>query len=226
MSLRRQGLRGLALLAVIPLGLGLAGVRSAAAASPLGLSWDGRIWSASLTGQLLNAPRLEVPGDTASGRFFVRNLGPSAAMLRVAYRLPQSAAIGPKDLQLTARVGSGTWTPLADGNRWLLVATTALDRGLMVPVDVRANFNPRSDNTSQHLVEPITFRVTLSGNVPAAATPSASSSHGATATGGGGLAMTGAQAGLMLIAGAVLVGAGFALFTGGRLFRRRGEHHG
>jgi hypothetical protein len=245
MSMLRSPLRVLALLALAVLGVGLTSALTAAAASPLGLSWDGRTWSTSLSGRLFDGPRLMVPGDSATGRFFVRNMSSDAAMLRVQYRLPPSPLIGRQAVQVAVRVGSDAWTTLTTSDSFLPVTTTSLDQGSMVAVRVRATFNPNAGNSLKSLMEPITFRVTLTESVPGpgttSTTPSSSAptsgagstatTHGTTGaaapTGGGGLAFTGVEAlGLLLVAGAALVGAGLALLTGGRLLRRRGEHRG
>jgi hypothetical protein len=186
-----------------------------------------------------------VPGDSATGRFFVRNMSSDAAMLRVQYRLPPSPLIGRQAVQVAVRVGSDAWTTLTTSDSFLPVTTTSLDQGSMVAVRVRATFNPNAGNSLKSLMEPITFRVTLTESVPGpgttSTTPSSSAptsgagstatTHGTTGaaapTGGGGLAFTGVEAlGLLLVAGAALVGAGLALLTGGRLLRRRGEHRG
>jgi hypothetical protein len=244
MSFLRSRPRIMAVTAFVALGLGLAGTSPASAASNLGLSWDGHTWSGSLTGRLFIGPKLLVPGDNASGRFFVRNMTGDAAMLRVQYRLPRSPLIGPHNVQVTARVGSGSWTPLVADDSWLPVTTTRLDQRAMRVVRVRATFDPRSGNSSQNRVEPVAFRVSLTEAVPGVGTSTAAPSTGVTHAGrggggprgggtgvgpnggGGGLPFTGVQVGLLLVLGAALIGAGLALLTGGRLFGRRGEHGG
>jgi hypothetical protein len=98
------------------------------------------------------------------------------------------------ELQLAARVGSGAWTPLTAGHNWLPVATTRLDQGCLVAVDVRASFDPRAGNGMEERVEPMAFRVTLTERVPGVSTTGALHSTAASGgrashagTGGGGV---------------------------------------
>lgn len=212
------------MLGAVMLGAGLA--PAAAAGDQLGLSRDGSVWSSTLSGTLFdrsNSPRLWVPGDAATTRFYVRDQAGERAALLVEYRHGATRLIHAPDLQVSARVGTGAWQRLAGGRDWVPLARGSLAGGAMTTVTVRAVFHWSSGNGSQGRTVPLWFRVTLSQ----ASAPTGQTGPGSTnPTGPGGtnptspgglLPNTGSAMSLWTVALAALsLGAGLALVAGSR----------
>lgn len=202
-------------------GSALVGAARASAAGELGLSWDGRTWQPDLTGPIFHSPQRWVPGDSASGRFYVRNQSADPASLAVEYRLPPSELMSADDLQIQARIDTGDWVTLAEGTTWLPVTDTTLAVGNQLPVDVRAVFEPASANRSQGESTPLSFHVILSGDV---LVPGGPSSSRPAAAGDRHLSDTGVHdIGLLVVTGGGLVGIGLALIVPWRRGRENSD---
>ncbi|WGL50408.1 hypothetical protein P5P86_10550 [Nocardioides sp. BP30] len=217
----------------------LMGAAAPAAADPdrLGLSWDGRTWSAALTGSLFGTSPIErwVPGDSDTQHFYVRDQGGDAARLAVDYTMPPSALLSADDLTVTATVDAGAPVTLAPGTGWIALGGTSLGEGATSDVAVTAVFNPASTNASMHDSASVDFRVTLSQIAgPSAQTVGGggSPSHGDAGTGGSGnAAKSSGPGGLLPSTGAPeiawAVGLGLFCLGGGvgiaALSRRREE---
>ena len=206
--------------------LWLASGPAARASEPLGLSWDGNTWTDALTGTLFDAPAVWVPGDSAVGQFYVRDRSTDPAILRLDTDLPVSPLIGPHAVQVTVRIGEGSWQSVATGSDWLRIDSVAMRPGSDLRVDVRATFNPDAGNDSQDHVEPLRFRVTLTGGASTSGPPPSSGAGGGPSVGpgnpsgpagpsqppGGGLANTGVPPlGWTIVIAAVAIGVGAGL---------------
>lgn len=147
----------------------------------LAVSQDGHIWSATLGGSVLDdAPDRWAPGDRATGAFWVRNDGPTAASLSVGLEpgddsAPASALLD--DLSFHASVDS---TSGELGRDQEATALAVLSPGESTKVSLAVGFDPESLNASQSETAPIKVRVRLTDTAGAVA--EVETSHG-TATG-------------------------------------------
>ena len=143
-------------------GLVVAAPMGAVAADEIGLSKDGSNWSSSLSAPLFDPAFRWVPGDDEISSFFVRNQGPSGAVLTISVRSADTEQLlSDSDIELFARVDGGPWIKLANGVATSAVTERSITRRGTVRVDVRARFEPSSTNPSQTKSAPLTFVVTL-----------------------------------------------------------------
>lgn len=137
-----------------------ASIAVAAADDEIGLSRDGATWSATLPGPLFDPAFRWVPGDDETETFFVRNQGPSTAVLTVSARSTDTdRLLSNEDIDLFARVDGGAWVELANGVSSDVLRTIV--RGAQGRIDVRARFDPASTNPSENKSLQVTFVITL-----------------------------------------------------------------
>lgn len=140
----------------------LLGSTSAYAADEIGLSRDGVTWSSALPGGLFDDAFRWVPGDSETESFFVRNQGPSDAVMVIEARSADSdELLSNDDIELRARVDDGTWVELENGAPSKNLSQQRIGEDAMVHVDVNATFDPASTNQSQTKTLDLTFTVTL-----------------------------------------------------------------
>jgi len=192
----------------IPLG---ATMSSATAADEVGVSVDGSTWSSSLSTPLFDSGFLWVPGDLETERFYVRNRGPSDAVLRIEVRSADpDDLLADDDMIISARAGSGDWISMANGSPSSRLTDQVIGVDGAVPVDVRVKFSWASPNESQSDRLPLLLVVTMSGDADGGD------------RNGDGLPETGSDISpFVLCLAAMAVGAGMALISAGR--RRVGE---
>lgn len=120
---------------------------SAYAAQEVQVSRDGRAWSTRLAEPLFDQQVRWVPGDRRVASFWVRNHGPSGAVLQVRTRVEGDLAHR-GDVTLRARTGRTGWVDLGR-------AAPDAHPGPEVPqggstrVDVEATFDPAAANQTQ-----------------------------------------------------------------------------
>ncbi len=209
-----RSVAGLAAMLVLVLG---AAAPPAQAADELGLSPDGRTWSAGLPGPLFDPKVRWVPGDARRADFYVRNQAADGGTLTVAVQTQDpDRLLGAKDIRLSARVGSDGWVDLAPGGQAFRLNDATLPADAIRKVTVKARFDPTSGNRSQRKSVALSFRVTL---VDAASDPNPDPDVSDETGEPSDLPDAGAPAvGWFLVAGGVAIGVGLALIK-----RRRRE---
>lgn len=143
-------------------------VDAARADDAVGLSLDGRTWTAELRRPLFEAGFRWVPGDVETRSLWVRNQGPTAASMRIVLRTTDRAALLVNDdLQVDARVHDGAWTALADGSARALT-DDVLAQGDRVRIDVRVSFDSDATNRTQLDRLPLRFVIRLTADAAGA----------------------------------------------------------
>jgi LPXTG-motif cell wall-anchored protein len=159
-------------------GLVVAAPTGAVAADEIGLSKDGSHWSSTLPAPLFDPGFRWVPGDDETSSFFVRNQGPSGAVLTIAARSADTdQLLSNADMDLFARVDGGPWIELANGVATSALTERSVARGGTARIDVRVRFDPSSVNTSQTKSLPLTFAVTLTQASGSGRTPGENSEN-------------------------------------------------
>lgn len=188
----------------------LLGSTSAHAVDEIGLSRDGVSWASELPGGLFDSAFRWVPGDSETESFYVRNQGPTDAVMVIEARSADSDELLNKDdIVLRARVDGGTWVDLENGAPSKSLSQQRIGEGDEVHVDVNATFDPASTNQSQSKTLDLTFTVTLADALDG---DDGGSDNGL-------LPDTGAQVYSWLV-----IAAGSMLTLGVWLVRRRGVH--
>lgn len=193
------------------------------AAEEIGLSNDGVTWSSTLERPLFDPAFRWVPGDSETASFYVRNQGPSSALLAIAARSADTdELLEHDDIRLRARAAGGDWVAIENGVASRSLTSQSLRRGASTQVQVNATFDPASTNQSQTKVLRLDFVVTLADHralePPDAADGSADESSSIPTGVGAALPSTGSPLGILgLMIGALLV------LLGGHLARRRGD---
>ncbi|MCL3836923.1 hypothetical protein [Aeromicrobium duanguangcaii] len=211
--------------AAVSAGMLLAAVAPATAADEIGVSRDGRNWSATLTEPLFDPDTRWVPGDTRTVSFFVRNQASSHARLVATVRSDDGDDLwSDGHVTLRARV-RGAWFPLHNGRPSADLTLESLRPGTAVRVDVRAGLDPASTNAEQASRLNLTFglRLTDADEGVAGATAEADGATGSGRSDGpdGWLSRTGTSAPAILIwLAAAATAAGAAFMAAGR---REGE---
>ncbi len=171
---------------------------TAQAADEIGFSNDGVTWSSSLPNPVFDPAFRWVPGDSRTASFFVRNDGPSTALMTIEARSADTdELLAVDDIDLQARVVGGPWVALENGIASGPLTQGSIARGDVVQVQVNATFDPNSSNQSQTKRLPLSFTVTLTDALESVS------------AGGGLLPSTGAKIGfwpLTLALGASVVG--------------------
>jgi len=211
MSIQSFVVRGLLLA-----GLVAATPTGAVAAAEIGLSKDGSNWSSTLTRPLFDPAFRWVPGDDETSSFFVRNQGPSGAVLTISVRSADTdQLLSNSDIELSARVDGGSWIKLANGVATSGLTERSVARGGTARVDVRVRFDPSSVNTSQTKSVPLKFAIRLTQASGSSRTPGDNSDSGGDDDDegrDGDLPGTGSTvAPAMLWVAAMLIGGGLAL---------------
>jgi hypothetical protein len=150
--------------------LALLGAGAALAASPIGVSSNGKTWTGSLSKPIFDANVLWVPGDVRTGTFYVRNQATDAGSLSL-----RADALDPDGL---VRRDGGAWSALpADGQQHRL-ATAQLGASKSTRIEVRAVFDSASPNRSQKESVTVRFSVGLTESRAGVSGPDGSSSGG------------------------------------------------
>ena len=184
-------------LACLFLGLG----SSAWAAPEIGLSNDGVNFGPALAQPIFDPQLRWVPGDAHTGSFYVRNQGPSRALMTIVARSRNGDRLFTgNDITLRARVAGGAWFTLNDGVTSADLTEAGIPRGQVVRVDVNARFLFASPNATQLRPLRAVFEVSLRQD------PTDRSHHGQ-----GGLPSTGGPRLWVLFAGSAALGLGLAL---------------
>ena len=103
-----------------------------------------------------------VPGDSETESFYVRNQGPTDAVMVIEARSADSDELLSNDeIELRARVDGGTWVDLENGAPSKSLSQQRIGEDDEVHVDVNATFDPASTNQSQNKALDLTFTVTL-----------------------------------------------------------------
>jgi len=145
-------------------------VTPAYAADDVGLSVDGSRWASSLHTPLFDQHFRWIPGDDETASFYVRNQGPSRALLTIAVRSADTdELLANDDIALRARVAPGAWVDLDNGVPSASLTEQSIARGGVVRVDVNAVFDPASTNRSQTKQMTLALDVTLTDSRQAAA---------------------------------------------------------
>lgn len=217
--------------------LGCAIVLSSAGAAwadgEIGLSRDGVTWSNNLDGPLLDPARRWVPGDSERASFFVRNQGPTGALLVISARSADTdELLAHDDVTLRARADGGAWVDLENGQASSRLTREPIAKAGVSRVEVDVSFDSAARNTTQLSAATLTLEVTL---IDAAADgdvdddnggvedDGASLPGGAGATGGGLLPAAGFMGSIAVLwIAAALVGIGLAVVKGPRREVRRG----
>ena len=218
-----MNVRLLRLLGVIT-GLVLLVPSTANAADEIGLSNDGVTWSSSLPQPLFDPAFRWVPGDSETASFFVRNQGPSTALMTIEARSADTdELLENDDISLQARAEGGGWVSLDNGVASESLTAQSIGQGGVVRIDVNASFDPASTNQSQTKQVALRFAVTLADALEGPGDKADGSDDGGPIGSGSGTDSAGIipNAGsvvtpLLLWVGAILVGVGLAL-----LVRRR-----
>jgi len=135
----------------------------AAAADEIGLSNDGVSWGTSLSLPLYDPAQRWVPGDDETASFYVRNQGPTRALLTIEARSADTdRLLSDDDIRLRARAGGGSWIRLDNGVPTAGLTDQTIARGGVVKVDVNAAFDWDAPNRSQAKELEVVFRVVLS----------------------------------------------------------------
>ncbi len=186
----------------------LLGSASAHAADEIGLSRDGITWASELPGGLFDDASRWVPGDSETESFYVRNQGPTDAVMVIEARSADSdELLSNDDIELRARVDGGTWVDLENGAPSKSLSQQRMGEDDEVHVEVNATFDPASSNQSQSKTLDLTFTVTLADALQAGEGDSDNDL----------LPDTGAQ-----ISSWLVIAAGALLTLGVWLVRRRG----
>lgn len=171
---------------------------TAQAADEIGFSNDGVTWSSSLPNPVFDPAFRWVPGDSRTASFFVRNDGPSTALMTIEARSADTdELLAVDDIDLQARVVGGSWVAIENGIASGPLTQGSIARGDVVQIQVNATFDPNSSNQSQSKRLPLSFTVTLTDALESVS------------AGGGLLPSTGAKIGfwpLTLALGASVVG--------------------
>ena len=171
---------------------------TAQAADEIGFSNDGVTWSSSLPNPVFDPAFRWVPGDSRTASFFVRNDGPSTALMTIEARSADTdELLAVDDIDLQARVVGGSWVAIENGIASGPLTQGSIARGDVVQIQVNATFDPNSSNQSQTKRLPLSFTVTLTDALESVS------------AGGGLLPSTGAKIGfwpLTLALGASVVG--------------------
>lgn len=209
--------------------LGLLATSPPAAASDqqLELSRDGRSWSHTLGGGVLDTGVRWVPGDTRVVAFHVRNGGETSADFSLATLSDDPDGLFDRGLvTVHARLDGQAWTSVHDLDTDYRLSTEGLPVDGSARVEVRLELAD-AGNETQHLLLPLDFRLRLTD---ATVRQDGGTTGGATTGGGsttpdGVLPATGApEVRASLLGAAVLVGAGLALVLAGR--RREDDEEG
>jgi len=139
---------------------------SAIAADEVGLSNDGTTWGSTLAHPLFDPSIRWVPGDDETASFYVRNQGPTRALMTIEARSADTdELLSNDDIALKARAAGGAWVDLENGVPTADLAGGSIASGGVVKVDVNAVFDWQSPNRSQSKTLPLTFRVTLTDSL-------------------------------------------------------------
>ncbi|KRF36175.1 LPXTG cell wall anchor domain-containing protein [Nocardioides sp. Soil805] len=209
---------------------------AAAADEQLELSRDGRSWSHTLGGGVLDAGVRWVPGDTRVVAFHVRNGGETSADFSLAVLSDDpDGLLGHGLVTIHARLDDQAWTAVEDLDTDYRLSTEDLPVDGSARVEVRLAFTD-AGNEAQDLVLPVDFRLRLTdatvrqddgtedGTTEGGATGGGSTGGGST-TPDGVLPATGApEVRASLLGAAALIGAGLALVLARR--RREGDVDG
>lgn len=198
----------------------LALTASPAVADPeVGLSSDGVTFTETLTTPLFDTSLRWVPGDDRTATFYVRNQGPTGALMTITARSADTdELLANGDMVIRARADGGPWVELQNAVPSDQVLTDGIARGEVVDVDVNVVFDFASPNESQLDVLRARFDIGLRQD------PNAPGVDGDADAGqeGSGLADTGGPASWTLLLAFVLLGTGVAL-AHSRLDDRRDE---
>ncbi len=135
---------------------------TAQAADEIGFSNDGVTWSSSLPNPVFDPAFRWVPGDSRTASFFVRNDGPSSALMTIEARSADTdELLAVDDIDLQARVVGGSWVAIENGIASGPLTQGSIARGDVVQIQVNATFDPNSSNQSQTKRLPLSFTVTL-----------------------------------------------------------------
>lgn len=138
----------------------------ASAADDVGLSLEGTQWSSSLNESLFDPNFRWIPGDDETASFYVRNQGPTRALLTIGVRsVDADDLLADDDIALRARVADGDWVALDNGVPSASLTERSIARGGVVRVDVNATFDPASTNQSQTKQLRLAFDVTLTDSL-------------------------------------------------------------
>lgn len=182
------------------------------AADEIGFSNDGVTWAPALAQPLFDPEFRWVPGDSRTATFFVRNQGPTSAVMTIEARSADAdELLGHDDIHLHARVAGGSWVPLRNGIASASLTDEGFDAGDVVQIEINAAFDPATVNQSQSKSLPLTFEVTLAdaASIPAPEGPD-SETPGVETPGSGETAAGPARGGVLPSAGAA-VGPGLLL---------------
>lgn len=171
------------------------------AAPEIGLSNDGDTFGPRLAEPIFDPSIRWVPGDEHTGSFYVRNQGPTRALMSITARsLRTDQLFSNDDVRLKARVAGGQWFTLTDGIASRDLTEVGIPPGRVVRVDVSASFLFSSPNASQ--LDPLraSFQVSLRHDP----TDHSQQSHG-------GLPSTGGPQLWILVGGCAAAGLGSAL---------------
>lgn len=136
----------------------------ARAADGFGVSSDGIDWGRAVTKPLFAEQMLWVPGDEATGTFYVRNRDDGPAELTVdVISTDTGALMDTGDLHISA-VGGGEWATVSEPGTHRLLTSPNLEAGSVTPVRVNVSFAAESGNISQLRSTELSFRVTLSAS--------------------------------------------------------------
>ncbi|GAA3542110.1 hypothetical protein GCM10022263_31580 [Nocardioides daeguensis] len=172
------------------------------------VSSDGRTWSDRLRQPLFDPGFRWVPGDREVRSFWVRNNGPSEALLRVDITTDNGGLLSDEDVELALRVDDGPWAELPGGADATGLIEDALAQRERVRVDVRIDFRWASPNAS--MSERAGFALVVNLREAPDVAGERDDDHDA-------LPATGSEAELWLIVlGAAMVGSGVALVAGRR----------
>ncbi|MBC9225303.1 hypothetical protein GL325_03090 [Aeromicrobium sp. 636] len=199
--------------AAVSAALILSAVAPAAAADEIGVSRDGRRWSATLTEPLFDPGTRWVPGDTRTVSFYVRNQALTHARLVATVRSDDGDDLwAGGDVTMRARV-QGKWFTLRNGRPSGELTQESLRPSSAVRVDVRAKLEPASTNVSQASRLNLTLGLRLTDADEGVAGASAEAGDGGeSGRSDGWLSRTGASTPAILIwlaAAATAVGAAF-----------------
>ncbi len=189
------------------------------AAEEIGLSNDGTTWSSTLEHPLFDPAFRWVPGDSETASFYVRNQGPSSALLTIEARSAGTdELLDDDDIALRARAADGEWVSVENGVASRSLTSESIRRGDVVEVVVNATFDPVSTNQSQtrHLL--LRLDVTLTDALEDGGGEGAGNDDGPGGSGVGSGSLAGllpetgsATTWLALWVGALLAGLGLAL---------------
>jgi LPXTG-motif cell wall-anchored protein len=134
----------------------------AIASDDIGLSRDAVTWASELSDGLFDGAFTWVPGDSETESFYVRNQGPTDAVMVIEARSADSDdLLSNEDIKLRARVDGGTWADLENGAPTKSIRLHRIGKDDVVHVDVNATLNPTSTNQSQNKTLDLTLTVTL-----------------------------------------------------------------